>query len=258
MAIYFNSLGNNGHLGNQMFQYAALRGIASKKQLDWKIPPKSMFGKTYSLRSNIYDCFELPFVKNGHVGINVVADTVREASHSYNDGLIDKITDECNIEGYFQSPKYFSDIEHIIRKDFTFKNEIVLSAPPVPNDYCALHVRRTDYVGNSLYHTNLDKFYYEKALEILEPKNVIVFSDDPAWCRSHKLYSQFLVSDRDQYVDLFLMKLAKQHIIANSSFSWWGAWLANSKNVVAPSQWFGPALGSLDTKDYYLEGWNIV
>lgn len=258
MTIYFNSLGNNGHLGNQMFQYAAIRGVAHKRGLDWCIPPKSYFGRNYPLRSNIYDCFELPFVKNKHSGINIAAATIAEREHCYDDWIIENIKDGYNIEGYFQSPKYFNDIEHVIRRDFTFKSKVILSSPPVQENYCSLHVRRTDYVGNSLHHTNLDRSYYEKALEILNPNKVIVFSDDTEWCKSHKLFSNFEISENNEYVDLYLMSNASQHIIANSSFSWWGAWLANSKDVVAPSKWFGPALAHLDTKDYYLEGWKLV
>ena len=258
MTIYFNSLGNNGHLGNQMFQYAALRGIANRKGFDWKVPPKSLFGRNYSLRSSIYECFELPYLDNNHIGINLDSPTITEHNHGYDDWMVTHISDGDNIDGYFQSPKYFNDIQDSIREDFTFKRDIIYSATNPPNDFCAMHVRRTDYIGNSLHHTNLTTEYYEKAMEILNPKNVIVFSDDQAWCRSHKFFGKFIVSGNDEYVDLYLMQNANQHIIANSSFSWWGAWLAQSKNVVAPSNWFGPALSHLNTDDYYLDGWNIV
>jgi len=258
MTIYFNSLGNNGHLGNQMFQYAALRGIAHKRGLDWNIPPKSLFGKRYPLRSSIYECFELPFVKNGHVGVNMDAQTISERQHSYDETLVDQIQDGNNIDGYFQSPKYFNEISYMIRRDFTFKKDIQDSAINPPKDFCAMHVRRTDYVGNSLHHTNLTSSYYKAALDILDAKNVIVFSDDQEWCRSHKFFGEFIVSSNNEYVDLYLMQNASQHIIANSSFSWWGAWLSESKEVVAPSKWFGPALEHLDTSDYYLEGWHVV
>ena len=255
MTIYFNSLGNNGHLGNQMFQYAALRGVAAKRGFDWKIPPKSLFGKNYPLRSSIYECFELPFLKNGHIGIDLDAYTITERSHSYDDIFVNQICDGYNMDGYYQSPKYFNEIEHLIRRDFTFKKDIInISHKPYEN-YCAMHVRRTDYVGNSLHHTNLNGSYYKEALEIINPENIVIFSDDKEWCRSHKFFGQFLVSDSNEYVDLYLMQNASQHIIANSSFSWWGAWLAESEKVVAPSNWFGPALGHLNTDDYYLDGW---
>lgn len=258
MTIYFNSLGNNGHLGNQMFQYAALRGIAHKRGFDWKIPPKSLFGRTYSLRSSIYECFELSSTEDNHTGISLNSPTMTESNHGYDEWLVSHITDEDNIDGYFQSPKYFNDIEDLIREDFTFKRDIVYGASNPPTDFCAMHVRRTDYIGNSLHHTNLTSAYYEKAMEILDPKRVIVFSDDQEWCRAHKFFGKFIVSSNNEYVDLYLMQNATQHIIANSSFSWWGAWLAKSKHVVAPSNWFGPALSHLNTDDYYLDGWNIV
>jgi hypothetical protein len=161
-----------------MFQYAALRGIAHKRGLDWKIPPKSLFGRTYSLRSSIYDCFELSSLKNNHNGISLDAPTMTERSHGYDEWLVDHITDRDNIDGYFQSPKYFNDIQDSIREDFRFKKDIIYGASNLPTDFCAMHIRRTDYVGNSLHHTNLTSAYYEKAMEILNPKKVIVFSDE--------------------------------------------------------------------------------
>ena len=259
MTIYHNSLGNNGRLGNQMFQYAALKGIAFKKGFSWKVPPRSLFGRVRALDgSSIYDCFELSSIKDSNVGINLDAPTIMERSHCYDEWLVDRIKDEDNIEGYFQSPKYFNDIQDSIREDFRFKEDVLYNATNPPIDFCAMHVRRTDYVGNGLHHTNLTSRYYEKAMEILDPKRVIVFSDDQEWCRSHKFFGKFVVSSNNQYVDLYLMQNATQHIIANSSFSWWGAWLAKSHHVVAPSNWFGPALSHLNTDDYYLDGWNIV
>ena len=92
-------------------------------------------------------------------------------------------------------------------------------------------------------------------------RNVIIFSDDTAWCKEQKLFSddRFLVSESgDQYVDLCLMSMCSDFIIANSSFSWWGAWLANKGKVIAPSKWFGPNNSHLDTCDLYPEHWKVI
>ena len=90
---------------------------------------------------------------------------------------------------------------------------------------------------------------------------VLIFSDDPDWCSKQELFAddRFLVAEGNSpYVDMCLMSLCEGHIIANSSFSWWGAWLADSKMVVAPSIWFGPNNSHLDIKDLYLDHWEII
>ena len=95
-------------------------------------------------------------------------------------------------------------------------------------------------------------------------REVIIFSDDPEWCLEESAFDndRFLVSEnRNQYLDLCLMSMCSDFIIANSSFSWWGAWLSTNENkkVIAPSKWFGPPLDQAnDTKDLYCEGWELV
>ena len=125
----------------------------------------------------------------------------------------------------------------------------------------ALHIRRTDYITNP-NHTCLGMDYYEKALKLFPNETVLIFSDDPQWCQKQELFSddRFLVSDNDDaYIDLCLMTMCKKHIIANSSFSWWGAWLADSDKVVAPKGWFeGSNNSHLDTSDIYCSDWIVL
>jgi hypothetical protein len=165
--------------------------------------------------------------------------------------------------GFYQSEKYFKHIEESIREDFTFKDYIL---EPCASSFdfdevIALHVRRTDYVSNSANHPPCDLAYYEKALEHFDVDiPVIIFSDDIEWCNSQPLFEsdRFMISDSlDTYVDLCLMSMCHYHIIANSSFSWWGAWLAKSKKVIAPSRWFGTDGNTAknNTQDLYLPGW---
>ena len=91
---------------------------------------------------------------------------------------------------------------------------------------------------------------------------IIVFSDDPEWCKEQKVFDDdhILVAEGNtSYVDLCLMSLCKGHIIANSTFSWWGAWLADSQKVIAPSIWFGEELRSVNNiKDLYPESWEVI
>ena len=115
--------------------------------------------------------------------------------------------------------------------------------------------------GMSYSLSILPLFYYEEALKQFDnDRTVIIFSDDPKWCYEQELFAddRFLVSDNDHLLDLCMMTLCSDFIIANSSFSWWGAWLSDSSNkkVIAPKKWFGPPLDQKnDTKDLYCSGW---
>ena len=126
----------------------------------------------------------------------------------------------------------------------------------------SLHIRRKDYVTNP-NHTALGADYYENALkEFDENETVLVFSDDPDWCNEQELFAddRFMIAEGNSgWTDMCLMTMCKGHIIANSSFSWWGAWLSKSEKVVAPSGWFvGSNLEHLDTKDLIPEDWIVI
>jgi hypothetical protein len=105
--------------------------------------------------------------------------------------------------------------------------------------------------------------YYKNALKTLD-KNipVLIFSDDIDWCSKQKLFEddRFFISDLgNSSVDLCLMTMCNYHIIANSSYSWWGSWLAKSKKTIAPKIWFGDVLFiEKDTKDIYLNDWILI
>ncbi|QDH50676.1 photosystem II protein D1 [Synechococcus phage S-B43] len=126
----------------------------------------------------------------------------------------------------------------------------------------ALHIRRGDFLINSGNHHNLSLEWYEKALSKFDPdREVILFTDDPFWAASQELFKpdRFLLSEgNSSYHDLYLMTQCSDFIIANSTFSWWGAWLANCGRVIAPSKWFGPNNAHLDTKDLYPDHWEIL
>ena len=257
MAISLNELGNLGHLGNQMFQYASLQGIAHNRGLDWKIPPKNEFGRKYPiLKSNLYDCFYLDPDIERHTGL-LDGESVPEKQHGFDQNLFDTCPDNVNLSGYFQSYKYFENIDKKIRRDFTFlPQEMNVSTR---NNTLAIHVRRTDYLGLSQYHTNLDREYYSAALDLIgEFSEAIVFSDDIDWCMTLDIFKNFKFSFGSPYSDLQIMSKCDKHIIANSSFSWWGAWLSKSNNVIAPKKWFGPALSEHSTDGYYLPEWTTV
>ena len=122
-----------------------------------------------------------------------------------------------------------------------------------------LHIRRKDYLTNS-NHCALDMSYYKKALKQFEyDVPVIVFSDDSAWCHEQDLFQddRFMISENDSgYIDQCLMSMCSDFIIANSSFSWWAAWLGNRGKVIAPKKWFPDDKHNL--KDLYCKGWKVI
>ena len=266
--IGFNALGRMGRLGNQMFQYAALKGIARNIGADITIPHHQDAvddGIGNMLRTELFDSFDL----NTNVGLlnGGKSPVVHERHFHYDEEMFYQCPDNVSLQGYFQTEKYFRHIKAEIHDDFTFKDEILNPCKEMiktVDDPIALHVRRTDYVTNSANHPPCTLEYYGEALKHFDDdRNVIVFSDDPAWCDEQELFSddRFLISENDDNrVDLCLMSLCNDFIIANSSFSWWGAWLANKGKVVAPKQWFGTDgyTKDHDTKDVVPDGWTRI
>lgn len=283
--LAFNQLGNIGRLGNQMFQYAALKGIAGRMGYDYCIPPfHSPRVDNYSLNK----CFKLNSLNN-NFGIldNGHAPIVTERFFHYDGELHNLCPNDVTIHGFFQSEKYFKNIEDEIREDFTFYDEFLtacsemidsLDSPPL-----FLHVRRGDpnlidargfkwsYTQCSSQHPPQSLEYYEKALKKFpEDQPIIICSDSPEWVKEQEIFSgdRFFVSEPEEkypdgsytpYVDLCLMSLCSGAIIANSSLSWWGAWLQNGRGtVIAPKNWFGPDYADKDTKDLYCDEWIVL
>ena len=262
--LAFNHLGHLGRLGNQMFQYASLRGIAARRGYDFGIPPSKFEDEWRSYQ--LFELFDLPNLPRSNVkyldGGN--APIAQERFFHFDQLLFDQCPNDISLFGYFQSEKYFKHIEDSIIEDFVFRDHILEPCKEIAEGFdnpVSLHVRRTDYLTNSANHYNLSLEYYEEALKHFEGRQVIVFSDDPKWCQEQELFSddRFLVSESgDNKIDLCLMTFCTSHIIANSSFSWWGAWLAKSEQVIAPSKWFGPNNADKETKDLIPETWTII
>ena len=177
--------------------------------------------------------------------------------HHFDEELFVNCPDNVDLVGYFQTEKYFKHIEDEIRKDFTFSKEITEMCKELYNEVIdgesiSLHIRRGDYTVNPNHPTQTVE-YYDKALSNFDSKiPVFVFSDDPSWCHEQKLFSddRFMISDGNTTeFDLCLMSLCTYHIIANSSFSWWGAWLAKSQKIIAPKNWFAAECGNKSIQD---------
>lgn len=266
--IGFNHLGKMGQLGNQMFQYAATRGISEKIKIDFIIPDsKDVVFDTLGnkLRVELFNVFTFNPSNRGYLNVQP-EDYVHETSFGFDPNFFElNVDNDISLLGFFQTEKYFKHIESEIREDFTFQNQYVNECADIVEQFdnpIALHIRRGDFLINSANHFNLPLGYYEAALQHFnDNRQVVIFSDDPSWCKEQDLFAddRFLVSEGNgSYHDLYLMSKCSDFIIANSTFSWWGSWLANTGKVIAPSSWFGPNNANKNTKDLYPKNWNII
>ena len=283
--LAFNGIGNLGRLGNQMFEYAALRGIAATHGYDWMIPPYD----TQSIENySLHYCFKMEDVDDSHLGL-LQAGYLQERFFHYDEQLANRCPDNVSLHGFFQSEKYFKNVEYEIRKEYTFHDEHMEPCKEIMEQYknqspIMLHVRRGDpnltdprgfkwsYTECSSMHPPQTLDYYERALaEFDDNQPVFVFSDSVDWVKEQEFFSgdRFLISEPidkyadgsfTPYADLCLMSLCSHAIIANSSMSWWGAWLQTNPNkkVIAPKNWFEPAYADKDTTDLYCPDWIIL
>jgi hypothetical protein len=301
--LSYDRLGSNGRLGNQMFQYASLRGIASHRGFDWGIPDKN----TPSITDY---CIQLPFkmknLKEKNIGTlnknisnqerlsfhqlsssNPGVKNKIEKSFEFDEDLFNNVEDNTNLDGFFQSEKYFKHIEDEIREDFEFIDGILEPCIEFVSQFdkvIFLHVRRGDAVG----FEHLCRFpsfdgYYSPALEHFDNETaVIVCSDEIEWCKEQKFFDndRFYFSENNEkfknkcwlwldgnperrnstipYTDLCLMSLCDGGIVPTSTLSWWGAWLQKNRTnpIIVPDPWFGQELSKTNnTKDLIPHDW---
>jgi hypothetical protein len=277
-----------GGLGNQMFQYAAVRALASAQLNTFKLDVSSLIRETHHQGFQLQDIFKGTFETATSVDLRATlgrwkslpnmryllakpighafrgSNYVVEPHFQFWPGL-KQVCANAYLAGYWQSERYFFDYAQTIRDDFAFK-------PPITNQNNALveqiknsnavslHVRRGDYVNSpstAAHHGVCSTAYYQRAiyhiLEKVGPAVVFIFSDDPQWVRVNlQVNGPCVYVDHNRgpasYVDMQLMSLCNHHIIANSSFSWWGAWLNPNaeKIVVAPKNWFARPMPTQD------------
>lgn len=274
-----------GGLGNQMFQYAAGKAQALRLNTDLYLD-KTHFLTTPLGNVNLrqYELFQFSFnqkfkhpnfhwikkylkVKQVYNGFETYIDP-----HVHFNADFFKILDKTYIEGFFQSEKYFNDYSSEIRSDFKFKNppqglNLELFNKIQSLNAISVHVRRGDYVNNPetlKSHGICGLDYYQNAVELIvskvEKPYFFLFSDEPEWVQQNlKLdYPCEVISHNkgeSSFEDMRLMSVCKHNIVANSSFSWWGAWLNNNfnKTIIAPKSWFiNP---DWDSKDIIPDSW---
>lgn len=242
--ITCSTLGKNGRLGNQLFQIAAVIGLAKLSGHTYGFPEwayQDAFVKP--LPSAPEDYYKMTKEKNlDYYPIDVQSDT------------------NYDLYGYFQSEKYFSEAQDLVKEYLTFNEDRFKRLREIKPGTIAVHVRRGDYVGNPNY-AQLPLSYYLESIEYLQSKgleNVLIFSDDIEWCEE-QFPGTFNFSDgRTEIEDLYLISKCEAVVMSNSSFSWWGAWLNGTEHVIAPNIWFdGPLKNHSTGNDLIPSRWTL-
>lgn len=286
-----------GGLGNQMFQAAAGMAIAERTGAPLELDVTRLFksGKRkfglghLSIEARVVEDergllakalertrFALAKRARGEVQrpLNGWLGPVFVEPHFHYAEEILKISAPCYVRGYFQSPRYFADCEARVRKSFDLSGCVTAYAHAFVDQLrdadVAVHVRRGDYASDpkaKSVHGLLNADYYKAALDVLTRSAPIgrihLFSDDPPYAKSllgddPRVQETFGTSEFD---DMFMMSQVRRHVIANSTFSWWSAWLDPRADsvVVAPRSWFSEeTMKSVDVSDLFPRSWIMI
>ena len=285
MTIGMNNLGRNGRLGNQMFQYAALVGIAKQCGYDFRIPDHSNVPHfDYKSGSNIITeyhqlqyCFEMLHCGDRY-GLIDGDEVELHESHEFCEELFKNCPNHVTLNGYFQSEKYFKNAEKLVRLDFRFKEHIIEEVEDHFSSYlneepvCIL-VRDFnpdyDYPNCENNHINIPPEFYEKSIDILgRDRMYIICSNNIDMCKQQDIFQgdnfifNQIIPDSiyKAHFDLCLISSCQDFIISNSTFGWWGAWLGTGvgKRVLIPTPWYGSGLSHINTDDLYPDEWEKI
>ena len=274
--ITYAEIGHFGRLGNQMFQFASTIGIAKKLGYEVAFPIEnteiaSIEDFKDGVRREVYfdipNVFEVPkeMLKSGY---EIIYDKIAQEPYYHFCQDFFSIPDSTNLKGYYQTEKYFEHCKKEILDIFTFKPKIKVKAlerfPKVIHDTVGIHVRVGDYAGLQQYHPICEPEYYQSAMKYFEDKEYyfLIFSDNIDYCKEMFGESENIlyICNNEPEVDMALMSICEHNVIANSSFSWWAAWLNKNPNkkVIAPKNWFGPAYHYQNTNDLYCKNWIVI
>ncbi|MHB8121806.1 MAG: alpha-1,2-fucosyltransferase [Desulfuromonadaceae bacterium] len=283
-----------GGLGNQMFQYAAARSLSLRHgtalKLDLSYLESDQSGNTHRTYELGHFCIASEKASRLEVNtmisrgnstfLKALARTFQKKADSHAgyrekwchyDPQLLTLSDNVYLEGYWQSERYFVDISEVIRKELTVTSPLAGKNRELAEEIrtvnaVSMHVRRGDYVTDKkagAMHGVCNLDYYQSAVGLvvqsLEYPHFFVFSDDPEWVAENlKLHHpvRYISNNGSMaHEDLRLMSMCKHHVIANSSFSWWGAWLSTNpdKMVIAPKRWFNDP--SINTSDLIPSDW---
>ena len=268
-----------GGLGNQMFQYAMGRALALKSAQTLRLDTCSFnrhpqhqgfeLNRVFKLSAQVATSADINLLLGWQSSRNVRRFLIRTGlsrfsrkahvvePHFHYWSEIEKLSRPCYLSGYWQSAKYFQNFSAEIRQDFWFKpplagRNLEIAKQISGVDSISLHVRRGDYVNNpgaNATHGVCSPNYYHEAISYISDRvvdpHIFIFSDDIPWVKENlniNIPCSFIDHNRglESFNDMRLMSMCRHHIIANSSFSWWGAWLGQgeTKIVVAPGKWF--------------------
>lgn len=248
-----------GGLGNQLFQWACARNLQKlyghKLQYDDHI-------EISNRKRDIYRFPNINLSKEEYIKDIFTPNRAITINDNFDFGFFKSI-DFSNfsilyyLNGYWQGEKYFQECADEIREELQPPSNF-LNECQIPKDSLSLHVRRTDYLNLQDYHPIQTLSYYESAIQLLNHTgNIYVFSDDIEWCKQNfKFKNMIFVHNQDPILDLWMMSICEKNVIANSTFSWWAAWLNNhpNKRTICPKNWFGPKAPYSD-KDILDNSW---
>lgn len=245
-----------GGLGNQMFQYAYAKAL-QQKGFDVRIDISKF--KTYKLHGGYHlDDYSIDLKTSGFIptflSLIKIKKNIKEKSLLFDENLL-KLSGNEFVKGYFQTEKYFTEIRAILLNQFVIKQELCNSTLSYSKkikehlNSCSIHIRRGDFISNqeaNSVHGTCDLNYYKKATALINTKytntHFFVFSDDIAWTKTNLKIDNVTYVDHKTipHEDIHLMSLCKNNITANSSFSWWGAWLNKNEDkiIIAPKKWY--------------------
>lgn len=276
--IGMNKLGQKGRLGNQLFQYAALVGIAKNMGYDFCIPDHSkatwfdqqVDGNTVTVYHQLQHLFEMNYLDDRFGEVDGYEIDVHQAE--FCEELFNECPDNSSLLGHFESYHYFKNVEEELRKDFMVREHLIEAASKFHKDKgtqnpVCVSVRRGDYIKFQDHHPPCAETYYRECMEKLgKERQYVITSDDIEWCKTIFVGDNFVFNDvipenaYKPHFDFAVGTLCDDFIIANSTFSWWIAWVGGKKDkqIFIPKPWFGPALSHIDTEGYYTSGMNII
>lgn len=264
--IIFERLGGWG-LGNSLFQIATTVAISKDSNTSYGFPNNCNFKRVYFGQNSKFES-ELPWVD-----FDLFKNSRRWGTGDIKYVEPPKFNENVVVDGFFQSEKYFkkyrSDIKKIFQIKSLYKEYLLNKYKSIINDEsCVLHVRRGDYL-TARELIVLDTEYYKRAVNSLgDNYTYVIFSDDIHWCKSNFdfIKKKIFIEEGDNLLELYLMSFFKNHIIANSTFSWWGAWLSESSNVYMPNpmnNWFSELYyrenyHNKNMSDLICENWRVI
>lgn len=248
-----------GGLGNIMFQIASAYSLSLRDNKEMICDTRDMM-----IPHNPYTFYTDNIFRKVKFSNNLTNQNyIGEGGFHY--VPIPKLNGNVKLIGHFQSEKYFinhkNQVLDLFEIDEKTKRKLLEIYGDILNeDTCSIHVRRGDYMGLQNHHPLQTIDYYKNAVKVIgEDKHFLIFSDDIKWCEENFsfLKNKTFITGNLDYEDLYLMSMCKDNIIANSTFSWWGAWLNKNKNkqVIIPSKWFGISNLHLNTNDLYCDKW---